>query len=151
MNWKINYWTVLFILAVCASAFQQHTIKKMIQQFENCNVQDTCQSLALPPSVGPVAEHMFDTSGIEFKKTKSNNLKISDLNAEGFKMHACELRQIVNFKSQGSDVYANFALLPKGSDPDSFEIHLVFKATNADNQADYFDFSTPCPTCPEDR
>jgi len=150
MNWKINYWTILFAIATIAAVYfkmNSPVAQNQPHPDEPCPVVDTCASLALPPGLGEYGEGKFMSSGFAFKTSNLDTFKVTDLGVDGFMLHACELRQIVNFKSADTHVFANFALLPKGN-TDSTEIRLIFKATAADNQVQYFDFSRPCPICP---
>lgn len=132
MNWKINYWTLLFVLAVLAGFMYP-------KFFNDSGTPDVHQNCPVDITThGQAAVDSFANFGFDGGNVKNGDIRY-------FKLPKCELREMLENKHPNSTVEAHLGLDTKA--PDSALVSLYFRVVDADNRVVYYNFSTPCPPC----
>lgn len=174
-NWKINYWTLLFVFAVltwtstfitsCESTVSEPIVKEPVKQKTHCeDIKEDCPNLdstyVIPAAEALLAIGSYKTN-FKFKEKKGKNEKVNSMDVQSFHLPRCEMESMLCQVGAG-DVYANLAIRPinvKGKTENG--IVLVFSDTPVLNKEDgeevefaagtqFFDFVHPCPPCEPD-
>jgi hypothetical protein len=143
MNWKINYWTLLFaaamlgVLYLLATGGGNNGPKR--EEEPNCNAPAL---LTLPNG---------QTDIDRFQRLGVNDASVLNKNINSFKIPTCELRQMIAIKNPNINAVAELALkpcvLPDRQTGDKYFVTLYFKIVDTTNLTRIFDFTTPCPPC----
>ncbi len=157
MNWKINYWTVLFALAVIGLAYQAFSGGKggAAEPEVTAEVADVQND----PSCPPYQDYMIpdSTANERILRYKNNyagkvqafaEKECNTLNGgvSYFALSKCELEDIAQYDS----VHAYMSLIP-GAPGAMDTLDLLFQVFGQQPQAiapaGYYDFTKPCPPC----
>ena len=149
MNWKINYWTILFAVVALASSYLQFFSKPAAAPAAETPKTElavqqatTCTPTSIPNTLGNSRSAKYLT---EWANVQPANAKIINPNVYTFLLKKCELQQMLAYTGTKDSVYAvlgiNSATTPTSKDT----IDLLFKVFSNSTTYQYFDFSNPCP------
>lgn len=174
MDWKINYWTILFALAaigllatlpIFGGEAPTTTATPEVKPVPDCDTVriDTISFTTGFERIGEYiiyAEFLKDALNGKSPTAPSDWSIITNLDVQYFRLPRCELQQMLERIPNG-DVYAYLSI---EDDPDSTKhqrIDLLFYdqaidlstvksgSTAAFSGGNFFDFTNPCPTsCP---
>ena len=153
MNWKINYWTLLFALAALGLAYQRYAAGEHPQQeIKKNSMAVLCSDsvhYTIPDSVATQRwqrhNQLYAPKVQAFAADSCNTLNGGVLY---FGISKCELQAMANSFNEADSVNALMSLIPgNGGAKDTLDlIFKVYTATGA-LQEQYYDFTRPCPPC----
>lgn len=156
MNWNMNYWTLLFVLAAAGLAYQK---------FAGGHAEDQSKERATAPKVETVlcpgsnftipaatAEQRINLYGTNYANQvqgfAASNCNTLNGGVQYFKIDKCEIQDMANSLTSSDSVRAYMTLIPASSKSSQDTLDIIFKIFSASGSATYYDFTRPCPPCP---
>ena len=141
MNWKLNYWTLLFAVSGIWILYNRLTCDCHAGKATNA-VAVTTDIDSCPPLTIDSTKAKLDISRL--KRLGMNNIRVKNgKTIESFMLAKCELQEMLAFKDPNKKAIAMLAI--DSISPDSMLVDIYFRVINSRGQAAYYDFSTPCP------
>ena len=141
MNWKTNYWTLLFVLAVCGAIYLQF----FSDSNSHTNSGQTGGPSELPneiDSTQAAAEMLaWDTLRAEFIVAINNSQDLTGdakYVAKGFNIPTVDMLDIIETIKSGTNVLGMLAIRDTA-------ITMIFQVIDQHEKMRYYDFTKPCP------
>lgn len=155
MNWKMNYWTLLFALAALGLAYQRYATGQQTQaEIEKASQRITCASgldFSIADSTGDQRIQRYKTEYVpKVKNFAADSCNTMNGGVLSFGISECELQEMLNAFGEVDSVTALMSLLPgNGGAKDTLD--LIFKVATSTGPLtyQYYDFTNPCPPCSE--
>lgn len=150
MNWKINYWTLLFAVAAAGLLYKQFVSgEKMAPTLENTLPQvafATCPSNTIPYDTGLVRAARYKTEWADNQPVGPTE-QICNANVRTFLLRKCELQQMLLYTGTKDSVYAVLGIIPANPSISGQKdtIDLMFQVYRNASSSQFYDFSSPCP------
>jgi hypothetical protein len=156
MNWKMNYWTLLFGLAVLGFAYQRFTAgqsqKPEIKKLEAAVSCPDSTHYVIADAVASQRMQRYNQGyASKVKHFAADSCNVLNGDVLNFGISKCELQAMVHSFSMTDSVTAWLGLVP-GNAGARDTIDLFFQVDNnlaPTTIVKYYDFTKPCPPCPE--
>ncbi len=153
MNWKINYWTLLFALAAVSAAYQWTSAgqasSKMERLIVNCPAG---QQFNISENVAQnrIARY-HNNYAPKVRSFAADSCNTLNGGVEFFGIKACELQAMVDtFQTADSIIAVMCAKAGSAGAKDTLDlIFQVYTTYGPVVQSKYYDFTNPCPPCSE--
>lgn len=134
MNWKINYWTLLFVAVSLALGYQTYEAKPV------------CPTNTIPYETGQARASNYVEKWAN-RQPISLTDSICNKNIRMFLLAKCELQQMLQETGEKDSVYAVLGMNPPNTAiaGQKDTIDLMFRVFSNTNTSKYYDFSKPCP------
>ncbi len=148
MNFKVNAWTWLFVLAVIVAAYC--CMCECAPAEDVLVTAHACKSCDPPPEnyrIPPGQANNWIKSYERYANTLTDTTVVKNPNVRYFQLPRCEMVEMINEVGEDSDVRAHLAI-----DANNGLIKIVFQdipkkgRTEASGDGGFFDFTQPCPT-----
>ncbi|MBC7777249.1 MAG: hypothetical protein H7246_17585 [Phycisphaerae bacterium] len=155
MNWKMNYWTLLFALAVLGLGYQRFVAKKapLLPSTQPLNSYIPCSTNQHYNIEDSIADQRITRYMNQYAQKvqifASANCNTLNGGVQYFGIKKCEIQDMAAAFSLSDSVNAYVGLIPgTGSAKDTLD--LVFKVFTTSGAVThmYYDFTRPCPPCP---
>lgn len=151
MNWKMNYWTLLFALAAVVLLYKQFAVgEKMAPTTIENNLPSiafaACPTNTIPNDTGLVRAARYKSEWADNQPIGPTE-KICNANVRTFLLRKCELQQMLLYTGAKDSVYAVLGIIP-GNPMISGQkdtIDLMFQVYRNASSSQFYDFSSPCP------
>lgn len=155
MNWKINYWTLLFALAAGGLAYQQYAggagktpESKRVGNIITCSPN---VHYDIPANVANQRMQLYQqTYAPKVQRFAADSCNTLNGGVTYFNIEDCELQAMLDSFQVYKTVNAFMSLIPgAGGAKDTLDI--IFGVTDSTANSGflkYYDFTKPCPPCP---
>lgn len=154
MNWKMNYWTLLFALAALGLAYQryaggQHSQAEINKEGMDVSCPDSSQYL-IDNNTAEQRIARYDSVYVaKVRRFAADSCNTSNGGVNFFGISKCELQTMAEVLARYDSVTALMTLIPgNGGAKDTLD--LIFEVDNNLAPATikaYYDFTKPCPPC----
>lgn len=153
MNWKINYWTLLFAVAVLGLAYQRYAggqdqKPETGNQRQNISCPET-EHYSIPDSVADLRTQRYkQLYAPQVQQFASDSCNTLNGGVWYFGVKQCEMLAMAESFNEADSIYAMMSLQP-GSGGAKDTLDLIFKVFTATGPLthQYYDFTNPCPPC----
>jgi hypothetical protein len=149
MNWKTNYWTLLFVLAALAFGYQTYMGRASAK-----GLADSGDSpYIIPDSTAQKRIHKYDTLyAPKAQRFAWDSCQIMNGGVKYFRLHKREIQAMADIINRDAitQVRACLSLCPGSNTPVVDTIDLIFEVDEplmGVVGTRYYDFTHPCPPC----
>lgn len=155
MNWKPNYWTLLFALAVLGLAYQQYAggQHKAKPEKEAAQAAFACPDsthFIIPDSVASERiDRYYENYSPKVRRFAADSCNTLNGGVLNFGINKCELEAMLHSFTGADSLTAMMTLIPgSGGAKDTLDlIFQIYKELMPIQASQYYDFTHPCPPC----
>lgn len=156
MNWKINYWTLLFALAALGLVYQWYaTGQSLKQKNKREGLTVACssgQDFSIPDTIATMRLNRYKGNyAPKVRQFAADSCNTLNGGVYYFGIKECELQAMVDTFQNADSITAVLGLIP-GTNGAKDTLDLMFEIFTTMGPIlvpKYYDFTKPCPPCAE--
>lgn len=154
MNWNMNYWTLLFLLAAAGLAYQKFAGGHSDDQSKENAAAPKVEAIlcpgtnfTIPAATAQQRIALYDSLyASQVQSYAASNCNTLNGGVQFFGIDKCEIQTMANALTTSDSVQAYMTLIPPTGKSGQDTLDIIFKIFSASGST-YYDFTKPCPPC----